>query len=290
LFAACPATADTVVLTNGRRLQGRVSEDGQYVTVETQYGSIRLERSRIQTIIKQATPLDEYARRCRDLSARLEAERPAAPDCARLWCELADWCAEQGLARARGECLRKALAADPDCAPAREALGFVRVGDAWVTGDKRWEALGLVQYNGRWITPEARQDAEGAAEEARQRELERAAAEAEVRRKLAEAGKLEAERRLLEIQARRAQEEQTRSDPEWELTRTERAGLLRVRSYVPWPYRYYPWPPVAIWPPLTPPAPGIPVLPFDPLGPARPATTSPSLNSGRSGPGFPVLP
>jgi hypothetical protein len=202
LLYASALFADTVILTNGRRLEGRVTEDGATVTVETEYGTIRLPRSQVQGILKQRTVLDEYAERVQALRARLDAGKLEGPAAARAWCEVAAWCAEKELRRAREECLRRALAADPECEGAHLALGHVRAGHKWLTPEQRLEALGLVRYRNRWVTPEARADAEQAAEESRRRELERAAAEAERLRKEAEAERRKAERRLLDLQLR----------------------------------------------------------------------------------------
>lgn len=283
------AAADTVVLKNGRSLQGRVTEDGERITIETEYGTIRLQRSQVEKIIKQRTALDEYAERVGALAARAEAERLAPAARAQLYVELADWCEQNGLVRARLESLRKAVAADPDCAAAREALGFVRAGNAWVAGDKRLEALGLVPYQDRWVTPQAREDAERAATEDRQREQERAAAEAEQRRKQAEADKIEAERRLLEMLARREEEDRARRQYEQRQMELERARALRAYPlYLPY-YVYWPgWPTPPASTPLTP-APAKTTTPATPP-PTAPRTTSPNMHNSGSGPSIPLLP
>jgi hypothetical protein len=225
LCVLCASTlfADTVILTNGRRLVGRVTEDGATVVVETEYGTIRLPRAQVQGILKQRTVLDEYAERVQEVNARLEAGKLEAKALARAWCEVAEWSAQMDFRRGREESLRRALAADPESEAAHLALGHVRVGHKWLTPEQRLEALGLVRYRNRWVTPEARADAERAAEESRRRELERAAAEAEQRRKQAEAERLKAERGPLDLQSRFQQ--------------GPRSRLFYIPGY-PYPYYY----------------------------------------------------
>lgn len=67
--------------------------------------------------------------------------------------DLALWCRGAGLSAEASRLLEKALAMDPDCAPAREALGFRRYGAGWRRGDEkvlppRWARPGLVTPSG----------------------------------------------------------------------------------------------------------------------------------------------
>lgn len=275
------AFADIVVLKNGRRLEGRVVEDGDSVTVHTRFGSIKLARSQIQSIETSRTVLDELQERAAALQERIQKEKPVAAAQGQLWYGLAQWCGENQLERAREENLQRAIAADPDQALARQALGFVKVNGAWVSGNERQQALGLVRYKDQWVTPEARDDAERAAAAARQDDAERARQDAEIRLKQAEAAKLEAERKLLEAQAETGKFERQRLDAEWEQLERERARLHEPRWSTYYPFYYYPWLGNGPSKPLPVSAPAKPKpIPYQPGS---------GLNNGVSGPGFPLL-
>jgi hypothetical protein len=54
------------------------------------------------------------------------------PDTPQVHFDIATWCGDNGMATARLNHLRRAIALDPDFAPARHALGQVRVGQIWL--------------------------------------------------------------------------------------------------------------------------------------------------------------
>lgn len=280
-LSAAPAFADTVVLKNGRRLEGRVVVDGDNVTVHTRFGSIKLTRSQIQSIEASRTALDELQERAAALQERIQKEKPGAAAQGQLWYGLAQWCGENQLDRAREENLHRAIAADPEQALARQALGFVKVNGTWVSGNERQQALGLVRYKDQWVTPEARDDAERAAIAARQSDAERSKQDAEIRLKQAEAAKLAAERKLLETQAETGKIERQRLDAEWDQLEKERARLYEPRWSTYYPLYYHPWlgnGPAKPAPVITPAQPK--PVPYQPNS---------GLNNGVSGPGFPLL-
>ncbi|MBI3830732.1 MAG: hypothetical protein HY291_14520 [Planctomycetes bacterium] len=275
--------ADIVVLKNGRRLEGRVVAGEKEITVYTRFGSIKVDRDQVDSILPSKTVLDELQEKQAAIQERIAAEKPDGVAQGQLWFGLAQWCGEKQLDRAREENLRRAIAADPDQPLARQALGYLKVEGRWVTGAERQQALGFVRYGERWVTPEARDDAEKAGAEAHKRDLEQERQEAEVRVKKAEAEKLEAEKRLIESQTDRARDERARLDREWDDLQRARAQLYDSRYY--WPYYFpvygtgpYPQPPAT--------TPAAPVKPRTP-----PASDFPNsgLNNGVSGPGMPVL-
>ncbi|MCW8130775.1 MAG: hypothetical protein KIS92_10530 [Planctomycetota bacterium] len=277
------AYADIVVLKNGKRLEGRVVENGDEVTVYTRFGTIKLERSRIESILPSKTVLDELEERVGALQEKIAADKPDAVAQGQLWYALAQWCGEKQLDRAREENLRRAIASDPEQPLARQALGYTKINGRWLTGEERQQALGLVKYQNQWVTPEARDDAERAASESRKRDLEKARDEADIRLKKAETDKLEAERKLLEAQAAQSRTERDRLDREWDELQRERSRLYDQQRYYG-PYYYYPW--GGYTNPNHGNGQGPKTAPQQSYQPYQPGS---GLNNGVSGPGIPLL-
>lgn len=237
VFLAVPSvSADIVVLKNGKRLEGRVEEAGDSVVIHLRHGSVKIRRDRIESIVTKKTALDEFHEKAVALQAQAEREKLDGPARADRWFELAAWALEQDLPRSRLEALQQTVAADPDHAKAREALGYVRFDGRWVTGSERHRAMGLVQYEGQWVTPEARDDAVRAAEAARIADLEADREAAEAKLKQAQIEKLEAEQDLLRAKTQEALNERAALDAAWADLERQRRVLYSTSG--PWYYGY----------------------------------------------------
>jgi hypothetical protein len=122
----CPrfCRADTFQLAGGGMLTGQLlATDGGVYTIRTTVGTVRLPVAGVTHITAGDTPFAEY-----DQRAQAAAATPASQT------ELAEWCAAQGLRTEERKHLERALEFDTDYAPARHALGQVRVGGLWVDG------------------------------------------------------------------------------------------------------------------------------------------------------------
>lgn len=121
---AATACADVFHLKSGGRLEGELldSSDGRY-RIRTTLGIVTVEAGAVERVEKAATPFPEYEKR-----------REAVVDSAADHLKLARWCEEQELFRERGMHLRRALELEPDNPEVRAALGYVRVGEMWVSG------------------------------------------------------------------------------------------------------------------------------------------------------------
>jgi hypothetical protein len=116
--------ADVFHLKSGGEVEGKlVSETGEAYTVLSVVGEFTLPKSMIQDIEKAPSAVELY-----------EPRRAATPQTAPGQYALACWCAEHGMRCASEAHLRQAIAIHPDYAPARRALGYVRVGSLWVDG------------------------------------------------------------------------------------------------------------------------------------------------------------
>ncbi len=116
--------ADVFHLARGGTIEGMLlaEENGQY-TIRTTIGTVRIAAADVERIERAPTVFEEYEQR-----AGQAGDTPAAQ------VALATWCAGRGLRAERTRHLQRAIELDPDCAAARRALGFVKVGTLWVDG------------------------------------------------------------------------------------------------------------------------------------------------------------
>jgi hypothetical protein len=146
LALARAAAADEVVLKNGSKLEGTVTEDGNKVTIDIGSGTITIDRSEIKAINRPNELNQEYDHRMQSVK----------PDDLNGHYQAYLWAKQQDGLKARSErLLRKMLEIDPNHEPSRRALGYVNHKGAWLTQDEHKAALGLVKYNGGWVTLDA---------------------------------------------------------------------------------------------------------------------------------------
>ncbi len=124
LLCAAPAIGDVLTLKTGGTIEGEiVKQDESGYTVRTVLGTMHVARSSVVSVTPSETPFAEY----RERKAKIG-------DTARDHFELAQWCADRKMHAERRQHLERAIELDPDFAPARTALGYVRVGGIWVDG------------------------------------------------------------------------------------------------------------------------------------------------------------
>jgi hypothetical protein len=156
-LAAIPARADTLVLKNGRSLEGQVTEAGDTVVFERSGIRMEIRKDEVQEIRKAVSPKEEYAKRA---AAREEIEKvkeyveKCGTEAAEEHHRLGLWCEQKGLkAEAKSE-QERAVALCPDHEGARRALGFVKDGGKWRPEEDVMTERGLVRSAGRWVAPE----------------------------------------------------------------------------------------------------------------------------------------
>ncbi len=184
--------ADEVYLKGGAKFTGRIEEQTEtMLTINIGDGVVGVAMSRVEKIVKGKSPLDEYDERARALDAKdLNG-----------WRGLGAWASHHGLSAQAKDSYSKVMALSPDDPEARQALGFVRFNDQWMTEDQSYAARGYVKLGGEWMTPAAAQQVQAAelAEQGRQ-DAERRANQAEADKILAESRAAKAEERAREAE------------------------------------------------------------------------------------------
>ena len=122
--ALVPASGDILHLKSGGSVEGQIiADDGRAYKLRTVVGTITVPVAAVERLERKPSILGEYEKR-----------RAAAEDTAAAQVALARWCEEQDLRGPWRKHLLRAIELDPNCEPARTALGFVRVGGVWVDG------------------------------------------------------------------------------------------------------------------------------------------------------------
>jgi tetratricopeptide (TPR) repeat protein len=120
LASICPA--DLLELTDGRTFTGKVTEDGDTVSIRVPYGTLRFSRSEVARIERQKTPAENLDRTL----AQIKKNNIAA------LLEAAEFAANNGLQKRAAEIYQQVLQLAPDNSQARSALGFARLDEKWV--------------------------------------------------------------------------------------------------------------------------------------------------------------
>lgn len=198
LFAPGVVLADEVFLKDAGSISGRIVEQtADTIKIDVGDGIIGVPTSRVERFTKGRTPLDEYD----DRAAKLGAKDVAG------WRALGQWASHQGLTSQSRKAYEKVLAAAPDDAAARKALGYVSMNGKWLTEEEGYRARGYVNYDGEWMTQaEAQLAQQSDANEQARRDAEHRAIDAENAARDAQARADAAEKKAKEDEERRQRE------------------------------------------------------------------------------------
>src|SRR5947209_2784071 len=189
---ASVAFADTVIMKDGRELQGRSTIEGDEIVVRQKHGEVRVLRADVLRVDREDDVYSQYEKKEKDLASGTADERY----------QLGVWARDHKIDDEARTAFLSVLKVDPDHSGARAALGYVKVDGRWVTEDDRMRARGLVKFQGKWMTPadKIKAEADQAEKIAQARE---AAKKAEEDKLAARAAKQKAERdaRLARIEA-----------------------------------------------------------------------------------------
>jgi hypothetical protein len=136
--------ADLFELKDGGEVVGAVidrSEAGDYVVRTDEGAEISLDRHAIQRIVQHDEAATEYRRKSRSISDTADAHR-----------ELAEWCRAHKMLAEADHHLARVAELDPNDEEARRSLGYMRVGDRWLTSDEVMTERGMIFFDGKYRT------------------------------------------------------------------------------------------------------------------------------------------
>jgi hypothetical protein len=137
------ASADEITTVDGRKLIGRITAEGDEVTILTyKEGPIIVSKADVKSSKKEKNLYDE-----------LDAKRKEFEESADGRAKLGDWCKSKGLLWQAREEWKAAVGLAPDHEASRKALGDRKTADGWETFEKQQEAKGLKPFEGRWLKP-----------------------------------------------------------------------------------------------------------------------------------------
>lgn len=142
-------SADTVELSGGGHLSGKVNRQGDSVIVQVDDEiRVAIPSSRVRRVV-ESDGLERY----RQLAA-------AAGNDAQRHYQLAIWCATDGNVPGDSEWykrfhMERAVELDPEHAEARAAAGYVKDQGRWILKTDMFRERGLVSVSGKWEIPEA---------------------------------------------------------------------------------------------------------------------------------------
>lgn len=143
-LVASIASADEIKLTNGRKINGKVTkQDANKVVIEVGAGTITLDAKDVSSVDKGRHPIDEYQEKWNAIKDSTKASDYLA---------LAKWADDNKLTRYTPALYQKVIALEPDNAQARAALRHEKMGGKWLTFEEAQTARGLVLHEDRWIT------------------------------------------------------------------------------------------------------------------------------------------
>lgn len=117
------ALADRLTLSDGRTFTGTVTTDGDTVRIETNHGLLEFPKDQVSDITRGETPEAELARRLAKATA----------DCPQALLEVAQWAGANNLPHQAEDLYGRILKLDPNNAPSRKALGFIKIDGDWRT-------------------------------------------------------------------------------------------------------------------------------------------------------------
>jgi len=128
------ASADKVILTDGRTFTGTVDVEGDTVRITVPYGTLVFPKTQVERIELKDTPEQEFRKKL----GETDLDDPNG-----LF-YLARWAETNCLDRQAGDLYTLILKLDPDHVYTRRALGYVRINQKWLTFNR-----GLLQARGK---------------------------------------------------------------------------------------------------------------------------------------------
>ena len=139
------AQADTFQLSSGSTLNGKLLNPEQeprvnYI-IETAFGKVTLDAKQVIKFVTKPLVLQQY-----------EESVASLPDTVEAHLEMARKCKTVNLLEQHEFHLEQVLRLEPDHAPVRQQLGYVKVGGKWRQEDVLMRQQGYIRHQGRWRT------------------------------------------------------------------------------------------------------------------------------------------
>lgn len=139
------AQADTFQLSSGSTLNGKLLNPEQeprvnYI-IETAFGKVTLDAKQVVKVVTKPLVLQQY-----------EESVASLPDTVEAHLEMARKCKTVNLLEQHEFHLEQVLRLEPDHAPVRQQLGYVKVGGKWRQEDVLMRQQGYIRHQGRWRT------------------------------------------------------------------------------------------------------------------------------------------
>jgi hypothetical protein len=140
------AVGDIIHLKSGKVEGTILKKTEDEIVVQTSVGKITLNPSDVVSIERKSSPMEVY----RQMAAKV-GDKDADGHFA-----LGLWCTDQKLFGEAHKQYEAAIAIDPNHKSAREKLGYVLKDGKWLTRTQAKEADGFVRMGDAWVTPEQR--------------------------------------------------------------------------------------------------------------------------------------
>jgi len=129
-LCAVGAWGDVVYLKGGGKMEGLLLENRpDALVIQLGTGTITLPVGMVERIEAAPSPRQQYQEKLAGMSKTAAGH-----------IEMARWCEQKSLVNEAREHYFQAIQVDPDNAAARSALGFIRVGDRWMTREEARQA------------------------------------------------------------------------------------------------------------------------------------------------------
>ena len=139
------ARADIFKLRSGGEVRGELANPDEaprekYIVRPFAGGELTLEAAVVAEVVRQRPNQVEYEKLKLKLADTAEDQ----------W-KMAQWCHENKLENDRKTHLQRLIELDPDHAEARKGLGYMRVGERWLTLEEKMKEEGKVKYGKGWV-------------------------------------------------------------------------------------------------------------------------------------------
>jgi len=133
LIASSRICGDTVVLNDGRELEGEVEEDGDQLIIKSKGIKTKIDKSEVKEIKKAGGARQALEEKCTALAKSDKAKDADA------WFSLANFAKDRGLQKEANDLYKRVIELNTDHEGARAALGQVRYLGQWVDKEKGGE-------------------------------------------------------------------------------------------------------------------------------------------------------